>query len=287
LEGNEEALSFYSDSVLINQIRHAVRSAGKMSEQRVPYSVREEARQGLSDWLSERYDTAFFNQIAGNTNNADTKYSGNNSTTAPDTAHAIFSGGTAEASLTASASSAFVLTLIDKAVLTAKLNSPSVRPVRVNGENKYVMFIHPYAHYQLRTQGAAGQYMDIQKAALSARNESNNPIYTGALGEYNGVVLHEAVRIPWGTSVTNTFSPQNYLATASVARNVLCGAQSAVMAFGQDTSTGLQASWREEMFDFGNQLGIAAGVIYGLKKCIFNSKDFGTVTVSTFSPVPS
>ena len=45
LEGNEESLSVYSDDVLIDQLRHAVRSGGKMSEQRIPFSVREEARQ--------------------------------------------------------------------------------------------------------------------------------------------------------------------------------------------------------------------------------------------------
>ncbi len=54
LEGNEEALVFYSDSILINQLRHATRSSGKMSEQRVPYNMREEARQGLSDWFADR-----------------------------------------------------------------------------------------------------------------------------------------------------------------------------------------------------------------------------------------
>ena len=48
LEGNEEALVTYSDAILINQQRHAVRSAGKMSEQRVPFSVREEARMALN-----------------------------------------------------------------------------------------------------------------------------------------------------------------------------------------------------------------------------------------------
>ena len=44
LEGEEEALVTYTDDLLIDQLRHAVRSAGKMSEQRVPFSVREEAR---------------------------------------------------------------------------------------------------------------------------------------------------------------------------------------------------------------------------------------------------
>ena len=47
LEGNEEALITYTDNLLINQLRNAVRSAGKMSEQRIPWSVREEAMTGL------------------------------------------------------------------------------------------------------------------------------------------------------------------------------------------------------------------------------------------------
>jgi len=34
LEGNEEALTTYTDNLIINQLRHAVRSDGKMSEQR-------------------------------------------------------------------------------------------------------------------------------------------------------------------------------------------------------------------------------------------------------------
>lgn len=54
LEGNEESLTTYSDSVTINQLRHAVRSSGKMSEKRVTFSVREEAKEGLKDWWSNR-----------------------------------------------------------------------------------------------------------------------------------------------------------------------------------------------------------------------------------------
>ena len=46
LEGNEEALQVYTDNLFINQLRNAVRSGGKMSEQRVPFSVREQAQIG-------------------------------------------------------------------------------------------------------------------------------------------------------------------------------------------------------------------------------------------------
>lgn len=58
LEGNEEALTLYNDALFINQLRHAVRSDGKISEQRVPFSVREEARMGLADWWSDRINVS-------------------------------------------------------------------------------------------------------------------------------------------------------------------------------------------------------------------------------------
>lgn len=59
LEGNEESLVTYTDDIVIDQLRHAVRSGGKMSEQRIPFSVREEARMGLQDWWADRWDTWF------------------------------------------------------------------------------------------------------------------------------------------------------------------------------------------------------------------------------------
>lgn len=271
LEGNEEALVFYKDAMLINQIRHAVRSDGKMTEQRVPYSMRDEARQGLSDWFADRVDISFFNHLAGNTNVSDTKFTGNNSTVATDNAHWILSTGVAgtnvEASL--SASSIFSLTLIDRAVTKAKTLTPRMRPLRVNGEEKWVCFIHPYQHYQLRRNTDTNQYMDIQKAAIQGGQISKNPIYTGAIAEYNNCILHEATRVPWGTTAQDANSKTTINVT-SVARAIFCGAQAGVLAVGQDSDTGLGASWFEEMFDrlknlvelkvreFGGTLGIQA-----------------------------
>jgi N4-gp56 family major capsid protein len=98
---------------------------------------------------------------------------------------------------------------------------------------------------------------------------SKNPIFTGALGMYNGVVLHEANRLPIIDSTGGS----------KIGRAVLAGAQSAVLAFGR----GFQAnrmSWKEELFDYGNQLGVSAGCIYGLKKTQYNSADFATITIS-------
>lgn len=272
LEGNEENLAFYSDSLVINQLRHAVRSGGKMSEQRVPYSVREEAMSGLKDWFADRIDTSFMNCISGNTNVSDTKYTGNNATIAPDSDHWLLATASdAEASL--SASSVFSLTLIDKAVTKMKLLTPPMRPLKVGGEAKWVLFIHPYQHYQLRTNTNTAQYMDIQKAALQGGQISKNPIYTGALAEYNNVVMHESTRVQT-PGVSNVY------------RAVLCGAQAAVLCTGRQTKAGLDATWAEELFDYKNSLGVAGGLIFGLKKSRFNSKDFGTYVISSYSPAP-
>ena len=198
LEGNEEALTTYSDAVVLDQLRHAVRSAGKMTEQRIPFSIREEARMGLQDWFAGRADQAFFNQAGGNTAQSDTRYTGSQATVAPSSNNWIFAGGaTAESSISATTTMKFSLTLIDVCVEKAKTLSPMIRPVRLKGEEYYVMFLHPYQVTDLRIQSAAaGSWYDIQKAAITGGQVTGNPIFTGALGMYNNVILHTAVRVP-------------------------------------------------------------------------------------------
>jgi len=56
LEGAEEALTLFTDAVLIDQLRHAVRTGGKMSQQRVAFDVRQENMEGLRDWWADRLD---------------------------------------------------------------------------------------------------------------------------------------------------------------------------------------------------------------------------------------
>ena len=270
LEGNEEGLVTYTDDLLIDQLRHAVRSSGKMSEQRIPFSVREEARMGLQDWWADRYDTWFMNQLSGNSAQSDTRYSGNNAPLAPDANHQIFANAHAsEATMTATASAQFTLSLIDQVVLKAKTINPVIRPVNTEAGQKYVLFITPEQHYDLRRNTATLEWGDIQKAAMQGGNISDNPIFTGALGEYNGCILHEAFRLPRITSAGGS----------QVGRAVLAGAQAATFGFGRDNSPN-RMSWVEELFDYGNQLGVSAGCIAGLKKTRFNGADFSTIVIS-------
>ena len=247
-----------------------------MSEQRIPFSVREEARVGLQDWWADRIDTSIINQLTGNTGQGDNRYNGFVTPVAPvQSATAgvnrwVFpENQTTEGSL--SSASTFTLATIDKAVASAKTAVPLVRPLKVNGGEYFVAFIHPWQTYSLRASTAANDWPVIQRAAMQGGEVAKNPIFTGAIGVYNNTIIVETVRVPTITSSTR--------------RAVFCGAQAAVFALGQDNSSE-KMSWVEELFDYENQLGVSAGMIYAAVKPIFNSRDFGTVAMSSWATQP-
>lgn len=276
LEGNEEKITYFSDDVYINQLRHAVREGGRFSRQLVPFSVREHARLSLQDWWADRIDTWFFNQLCGNALQTDTRYTGNQAAIAPDSDHLIIAGGNAGFTLSAGGTGhKFTLTLIDVAVEKAKTLEVPIRPIMVNGEQKYVMFLHHFQVTDMRTNTSTGQWADLQKAGIMGGQISKNPIYTGALGEYNGVILHASNRVPGfsssATDVTGT----------PIKQAVLCGAQAVGMAFGRDSGPE-RYNWVEDYFDYENQFGVAAGCVAGMKKMVFNGSDFATVAIRTW-----
>ena len=273
LEGQEEALITYTDDVVINQLRHAVRSKGNMSEQRIPFSVRNEARIGLQDWWADRFDTSIINQLSGNTAQTDTRYTGNQAVTATDSNHE-FRPNSKSSDATLSAADAMSLTLLDSLVEKAETLSVPIRPVMVGGQPHYVLYMHPSQVTSLRTSTDTGQWLDIQKAAMQGGRVADNPIFTGALGVYNGVVLKKNNRIPLGVNGTST--------VANTRRAIFAGAQSACIAFGRDHGPN-QMTWVEELFDFQNQLGVSAGSVFGVKRTIFNSESFGCIVLPTYA----
>jgi N4-gp56 family major capsid protein len=276
----EEPLTTYTDNLFIDQLRHGVRSGGKMTEQRIPWSIRDEAMQGLRDWWAGRFDTAFFNQLCGYTPATDPKFTGMNAVVGPDANHITRPNAKTTDELLI-AGDEMSLALIDKMVESAKLGSttatgPAIRPVKVDGDDRYVVILHTKQVTQLRGSTAVSGWTDIQKAAITGDGSKNNPIMTGALGVYNGAVLHESTRI------TNGVNSTTGVPVATARRCVLLGAQAAAIGFGQGQSF-KNFDWNEELFDYGNQLGVEAGVIHGLKKLRFNSADFGVIVGSTFT----
>lgn len=300
LQGNEEALSIYSDALVINQLRNAALVQGRMSQQRVLFDLRTECLSGLKDWFADRLDASFFNQLCGNTaepnyvGSGSLAYCGLNAPLAADSNHYInaanYSGGLASpanndtdvqsatftdaSSVTQSAR--FSLSLLDRAKERAKTLTPAIRPIRDKGKEWYVAFLHPYQVTDLRTNTNTGQWLDFQRAAMTGGEISDNPVFTGALGVYNGIVLHEDYRVTQGVSAGGTSS------IANVRRGVFCGAQAVMLGFGRENSPE-NFTWVEEMFDYENQLGVSAGTIFGMKKTRFNSLDFSTIVMSSYA----
>lgn len=280
LEGNEESLTTYSDAVLINKTRHAVRSGSAQSidAQRITFDAREEALDGLVDWWADRKDVSLFNQLCGYTAETDTIYSGNQATVAPDAAHIFRPNSlTTDQAVQADTTAIFKLSIIDRLVERAKTLSPAIRPIVMGGKKWYVLFLHPYQITDLRLDAStAGNWFDIQQAAIQGGDITENPIFTGALGVYNQTILVE------NTRVTNGVHSSTGAAQTSVRRAVFCGAQAACLAYGQQNQDSAY-TWVEEEFDYGEELGVSAGANWGVKKTRFNSQDFSTLVASTYA----
>lgn len=280
LEGNEEALTTFTDDLVIDQLRHAVRSNGRVSDQRIPFSVRDEARLGLQDWFSGRLDNVFFNQLGGITTQSDTRFTGHNTVTAFESDNkTVANDGNAE---DLSSTNTFDLSLLDEALEIIKTKGEGsdgdapFRPIRVGGQPYFVCFLHPFQVKDMRTSTDTGQWLDIQKAALQGGQASNNPIFSGSLGVYNGIVLREAARVPQAQNSSDGALVSN------TRRALIGGAQAMMMAFGRDNGPNTM-TWVEEVFDYQNQLGVAAGMISGMKRTIFNSHTFSAYAIDTWA----
>jgi N4-gp56 family major capsid protein len=220
------------------------------------------------------------NVLTGYTAETDVIYTGQNATSAPttttgNTRHIIQDSVASEASL--SLSNVFSLASIDRAVNIAKTATPLIRPIKVGSQEYFVCFVHPNQVKSLRSgSAAAGSWFDIQKAAMTGGEIEDNPIFTGALGVYNGVVLHEWSRLP-------AFACNDGTAEAG-RRAVFCGAQSAAFAWGKGYSDA--PKYVEDYFDYERQFGVSVQTIAGAKKSVFNSNDFATIVISTYAPAP-
>jgi N4-gp56 family major capsid protein len=278
VEDQEQTLTFYTDTVTIDEVADAVRFKNIIDRQRVNFDMRDEAKAALADQLANAWDYSFFNQLGGNTGETEATFYGHNTVNAPSTNRWLQAlGGANEAATAADASAILVLDEIDELLRVAKTVSPVIRPARIPGFNQplYVLFIHPNQAYDLQlTAGDAGTdptniWGSIMQYAMQGGKVDSNPLITGALGIYKGVLLIESYRVPE--------------VTAGTRRALFCGAQSAVSAQGRFGGTATNYRWVEKYFDYDREYGIMAGFMGGIKKLQFNSEDFGMLTLSTYS----
>lgn len=290
-EGQEEAMTTYSQSVAIDQISNQVRLTGRLDEQTVAYDMRMEAKDKLKIWMQEFIERQIFMKLAGVTTTTLADVNGvtysaratwSNSPNIVPTADEVAGKGEkyicADASGLGSLAATDILTpaMIGRAAVLAKTAGVKVRPIRVKGKDYYVLFVHPWQAYDLK-HASSSVWAQAQREAQ--QRGSDNPIFTGALGVYDGVIIHEHEYVPVVVgNGSKSFSASGTAVVNGVYafRALLCGQQAGVFAQTKDTMRMV-----EKLFNYDSQAGYSASMIGGIQKTAFNSEDYGVVAIDT------
>lgn len=290
----EEKIDFFDDSILIDQRRKGTLSKGEMSQQRVGYDIRQECADAIQTWFIEDRDQQYFIYASGARGiNPDfhvpTNFTGRagNALRAPNAANLIY-GGNATSKADLDATDKMSLSLVERLVAKAETQDPMIQPFMVSGAKKYILLMHTWQQYDMRTSTTQNDWLDIVKATQRGKDAA---IYKNSLGEFADVILHKH------RSVIR-FSDYGSGGTIPAARALFLGAQSVICAYGRkvpnkgggggtDNVQNRRVWWNEETADRGNKLAVTCGLIFGVQKTRYNGKDFGIIAVDTHCKDPN
>ena len=243
LAGAEDTLNIYDFTVNTKLVRNAV-SRYEADDQRTQYDMLKEIKIALKQWLSDWLDDRLISRLSYNPSNGEVLYA---------------SAAGTQSSITAN--DKLTTTIISRAKRKAMMHAPKVQPIKVDGMDKYIMLISPWAARDLKDDP---KWLAAQQNA-NLRG-SKNPIFTGALGEYDGVILYEYERVQTGNIGASS---------ANVCQNLLLGKQAACFAVSRP------AKHIEQTDDYGNIAGNGIAFYGAVEKTNFNGKDYGVINVMT------
>lgn len=243
LAGAEDTLNIYDFTVNTKLVRNAV-SRYEADDQRTQYDMLKEIKIALKQWLSDWLDDRLISRLSYNPSNGEVLYA---------------SAAGTQSSITAN--DKLTTTIISRAKRKAMMHAPKVQPIKVDGMDKYIMLVHPWAARDLKDDP---KWLAAQQNA-NLRG-SKNPIFTGALGEYDGVILYEYERVQTGNVGASS---------ANVCQNLLLGKQAACFAVSRP------AKHIEQTDDYGNIAGNGIAFYGAVEKTNFNGKDYGVINVMT------
>jgi len=257
LSGQEEELDIQGSTVVLDQVRNGVKSAGKLTEQRTVVDMPSTSREKLKQWMAEQMDRdAFTAWTANPTQLVYLDGSGNNTYTT--------SLATAVAGVTSATNSKIKLavfpylrTLCDTG---RGRDFRPIDPVVVDGKRYRILLVHPDALHDLK------QDSSWQQANRDAQERGkDNPIFTGAEAVYDGIIVHTHEFMPKALNGGGGSIPY--------VQGVVFGAQSLLFAWGKRPTPGMEET------DHGNKTAWSISAIYGVKKPVISSRDFGSLGV--------
>jgi N4-gp56 family major capsid protein len=286
----EQALVFSQEEVEIEQKRIA-HAWFRMSQQRSVHDLRKAAMRNLSDMWAVVLDRYIAVQLVGLTaaglhaNDtagvaAATNYAthttnmaaGNQGVEAHDANH-ILAGGAAASFQT----DAHLNPARWRAETVAAPNP--IQRLNVDGNEAYVMFIRPEQANSL--QSLDTDWLASQQNAGVRGQE--NPLFQGAFGSWNGIIIHVWNYLPFGSA-----------GTATLRYGVLCGKQAVAVGFGNAFDVLDQEKYGKDFVfafvprdqsDYGNIKGMSAGCVFNTRRVMFNtdatSRSYGCLQVQS------
>lgn len=285
MEGSEEAMTAYGHRIVLQQYKNAARLGGSLSQRRPGFDIKAEMRPALVSWLAQKVESTAFLKLgdcggvlyASATETQKDQWSDDNEDRVlygAAVANLDGAGGLGTGSNDNSDSLLQIDSTTDicqpsqitLAKRLAQLASPKIRPIKIEGgEEVYVMFVHPYCARDIK---ASDDWKNAQRYAME--RGGTNPIFTGAIGMYDSVIIVESEKIPLLSAVGAS--------SINVAQNFLCGAQALVMAHGAYDG-GSKVVITDKLFDYDDSPGVQIKSTFALEKALFNSKQNGVVTV--------
>ena len=256
MEGNENRLDFYNNSVSLELYRIAVRTGGALDKKRVMFSIDDEAREALRESGTNKIEQLCFDALF--VDGTSTVYQ-TSATNFLRTATAATAKGALHATNSIMTPS-FISALKTFAKTGGARGTVPLRPIKVDGKDYYVLLVHPDVIYDLK------QNTVIQNAWANARERSmENPLFRDAEVIWDGVLVHSNERVEIGTNAGGASVPYS--------RGVLMGAQALVWAWGQRPET------VTDTFDYDNETGYCWNMMSGCLRSQFNSADYGSISV--------
>lgn len=292
LEGNESELDSFMDEIKINQVRKAASAGGAMSQKRTPTNLRNTAKNKLKEYFGKWIDQVHFTNLAGARGvnpdfeiplSATSAIPNTHEFTDYDADHTMF-GGNAQSKATLTEADTMKLTTVERALTKAKAEGGGsdmkirLDPLKMEGnKDAFILLMHTYQAHDLRADVGAKGWFEIQRAAATAEGKKSQ-IFTGQLGWHQGVCLKEHKDVV-------LFDKYGAASNVKSARASLMGRQALVTAFGNANSRGsankMRMNWKEEEKDYGNKLSVASGLIFNVKRPIFNGKTYGSFAIDT------
>ena len=279
IEDNEEGVDNYGYRLAVKDFGHGVRDAGPLTRQEAQFEWGPVIRSQLALWFAKVTDGATYACMAG------LQWLGANhtalvATAAPTRKLAIGDDGT---NLTVKLLDADILLddvmsfdVISFCKRYAVQSEPIIRPIIIDGQPKYLMFLDPL---QVKAIKASTDYKNLH-FYVSPRDMSN-PLKSGAIGEFDGVILHQYDRCErrlgaGGSTASEYFEAGDpFAGGVYAARALFCGAQAAVQAYAS------KPKFHRKDFDYGRNHGTAVDVLMGVGKPKFNNIDYGVMVVDT------